>query len=124
MIKASRVDFSKLNVWNEAKALAVDIYKSTNKEPVLRDFSFRDQVRRAAVSVASNIAEGNDRETTREFIRFLYIAKGSLAELMTQIEIGKEIGYFNDDYEALKSSCIKIGNMLGAFIKTLKAQEK
>jgi len=53
----------------------------------------------------------------------LYVAKGSLAELMTQIEIGKEIGYSSDDYEALKSSCVKVGNMLGAFIKTLKAQE-
>ncbi|NLM43552.1 MAG: four helix bundle protein [Clostridiales bacterium] len=117
------MDFTSLKVWQEAKELAVMIYKITDKEPICRDYSFKDQIRRSAISIASNIAEGNDRETDKEFIRFLYISKGSLAELMTQIEIGREIGYFKDEYEILKSHCNKISNMLGAFIRTLKAQE-
>ena len=106
------MDFTSLKVWQEAKELAVMIYKITDKEPICRDYSFKDQIRRSAISIASNIAEGNDRETDKEFIRFIYISKGSLAELMTQIEIGREIGYFKYEYELLKSQCNKISNML------------
>lgn len=116
------MDFASLNVWQEAKKLAVMIYSITDKDPISRDFSFRVQVRRSAISIASNIAEGNDRETDREFVRFLYIAKGSSAELLTQIEIGREIGYFKEDYEVIRSSCRKINKMIGALIKKIKTR--
>lgn len=120
----SNTDFTSLRIWQEAKNLAVTIYKITEKDAISKDYSLRDQIRRSSISIASNIAEGNDRETDREFIRFLYIAKGSSAELMTQIEIGKEVGYFKEDYEDIKSSCRKINNMIGALIKTIKHRIK
>ena len=79
--------FKDLSVWQKSRDLAVNMYKLTNKGPFKHDFGLRDQVRRAAVSIASNIAEGDERDTNKEAIRFFYISKGSLAELRTQMEI-------------------------------------
>ena len=81
----SSTDFRKLIVWQKSKDLAVDIYKLTSTDKLSKDYSLTDQMRRATVSIPSNIAEGNDRGTQKEFIRYLHIAKGSLAELMTQL---------------------------------------
>ena len=81
----SSTDFKKLIVWQKSKDLAVDIYKLTSSGNIAKDYSLVDQMRRAAVSISSNIAEGNDRGTNKESVRYLYIAKGSLAELMTQL---------------------------------------
>ena len=111
--------FRELTVWQRAKALAVSVYKNTNEGTLARDFGLRDQLRRAAVSVPSNIAEGDERDTNKESVRFLYIAKGSLAEVITQIEIAFEIGYFDKSQrETLLSECDAIGRMLGSLIKT------
>ncbi|MGI6586264.1 MAG: four helix bundle protein [Lutisporaceae bacterium] len=77
----SSTDFRKLIVWQKSKDLAVDIYRITSIGKLSKDYSLTDQMRRAAVSIPSNIAEGNDREHKKEFIRYLYIAKGSLSEL-------------------------------------------
>ena len=79
--------FKDLVVWQKARDLAVIIYRISNKTPLSKDFSLRDQMRRSAVSIASNIAEGDERDTDKESVRFLFIAKGSLAELRTQLEI-------------------------------------
>ena len=89
-----------LRVWQRAKELAVIIYKLTSTGPLSRDFGLRDQMRRAAVSIASNIAEGDERDTNKDSVRFLYMAKGSLAELRTQLEIARDIG-------ALELSCFE-----------------
>jgi four helix bundle protein len=75
--------FRGLVVWQKAKKLAVRIYKISNEGLLGKDFGFRDQIRRSAVSIPSNIAEGDERGTDKESIRFFYIAKGSLAELRT-----------------------------------------
>ena len=83
--------FRGLNVWQKAKDLAVFIYKTTNTGYFSRDFGLRDQIRRSAISIASNIAEGDERDTNKESVRFLYIAKGSLGELLTQIIISKSV---------------------------------
>jgi len=110
--------FRELTVWQRAKALAVSVYKHTNEGTLARDYGLRDQLRRAVVSVPSNIAEGDERDTNKESVRFLYIAKGSLAEVITQIEIAFEIGYFNKSQrEVLLSECDAIGRMLGSLIK-------
>ena len=66
--------FEELECWQKATSLAIEIYRISSKGELGKDFGFRDQLRRSAVSVASNIAEGKERETTAEFIRFLYIA--------------------------------------------------
>ena len=81
--------FEELNIWKHSKQLCVELYRAI--EP-LRDYSFRDQMRRAAISIPSNIAEGAERNSLREFIHFLHIAKGSSAELRTQLQIASKLG--------------------------------
>ena len=110
--------FRELKVWQLSKALAVDVYRITQTEPFRKDFSLKDQIRRAAVSIPSNIAEGDERGSNREAVRFFYIAKGSLAELQTQLEIAYEIGYVKKEIvESLENKCVTIGKMLGSLIK-------
>ena len=112
-------NFKELRVWQEAKNLSITVYKLTENGKFSKDYSLRDQVRRAAVSIASNIAEGYERNSDKDFIRFLLIAKGSLAELRTQLEIAKEITYMNDEtFEKLEEHCNKIGAMQSKLIKS------
>jgi four helix bundle protein len=110
--------FRDLRVWRSAKELAVEIYRETASGSLSRDFGLRDQMRRSAVSIPSNIAEGDERDTNKEAVRFLYIAKGSLAELRTQLEIARDVGALPDKAHApLETRCREIGRMLGALIK-------
>jgi len=110
--------FRELQVWNKAKDLAIYVYKVTNKGDICKDFGLRDQIRRAVISIASNIAEGDERGTNKDSVRFLYIAKGSLAELLTQIIISKEIGYIDGEvFKYIVSESDAIGKMLGKLIK-------
>jgi len=110
--------FKDLNVWQKSKSLAVQIYKVTGGGRFAQDFGLRDQMRRAAVSICCNIAEGDERNSNRDSIRFFHIAKGSLAELITQLEIADEIGYLDSDImKSLLKECEEIGKMLGSLIK-------
>ena len=110
--------FRELKVWQHSKDMAVYIYQLTNQGSFERDFGLKDQIRRAAVSIPSNIAEGDERNTNKESIRFFYIAKGSLAEVVTQTIIAREIGYLSDSiYNELIDECSIIGKMLGKLIK-------
>ena len=84
--------FKKLEVWKLSARLSSDIYKELAG---LKDYGFKDQITRSGLSIPSNIAEGEERDSLKDSIRFLYIAKGSAAELMTQIYIGMEIGYID-----------------------------
>ena len=77
--------FEDLVAWQKARLLANDVYRITREGPLARDFGLRDQMQRAAVSIASNIAEGFERDTIPDFIHFLFIAKGSAGELRTQL---------------------------------------
>ena len=98
--------------------LAVSIYKITAVGAFKSDFGLRDQIRRAAVSISSNIAEGDERGTNKEAVRFLCIAKGSLAELQTQLIIAQEIGYIDSVIlKDLDERCQMLGKMIGALIK-------
>ena len=110
--------FRALRVWQVSKELAVQIYRVTDTGPLARDFGLRDQIRRAAVSIPSNIAEGDERDTNKDSVRFLYIAKGSLAELRTQLEIARDVGALTSEaYHQLEPKSAEIGRMLGALIK-------
>jgi len=110
--------FKGLIVWQRAKDLAVNIYKASEGGSLGRDFGLKDQIRRSAVSIASNLAEGDERDTDRESVRFFYIAKASLAELQTQIQIAYEIGYLEKQiYESADKSCEELGKMIGSLIK-------
>lgn len=88
------MNFKELDVWKRSARLSAEIYKATFN---LNDFGFRDQLTRSGLSVPSNIAEGVSRLSDKETVQFLSIAKGSLAELETQVLIGMDIGYINKD---------------------------
>lgn len=109
--------FRGLVVWQRAKNLAVRVYRVCAEGRLASDFRLSDRLQRSAVSIASNIAEGDERGSDREAARFFFIAKGSLAELSTQIEIAKE-DYLNSEVVgAVEAECVAIGKMLGALIK-------
>jgi four helix bundle protein len=112
--------FRDLKVWQRAKELAVDVYAAVKRSPDLaKDFGLRDQMQRAAVSVCSNIAEGDERDTDKDAVRFFYIAKGSVAELITQLEIAKDARLVDSiSADALIKEAEEIGAMLGALIKS------
>lgn len=96
--------FKDLIVWQKAKNLAVIVYRASEGGALGRDFGLRDQIRRSAVSIASNLSEGDERATDKESVRFFYIAKGSLAELRTQIQIAYEIGHLEkQSYESIEA---------------------
>ena len=104
--------FQDLNVWLKSKDLAVYIYKLTTKDKFSKDFGLRDQIRGAAVSIPSNIAEGDEYGSDKQSVRFFYIAKGSSAEVLTQAIISHEIGYINEkDYKYIESECKAISGM-------------
>ena len=99
-------------MWQRAKDLAVYSYKLTGKEPFAKDFSLRDQIRRAAVSIPNNIAEGDDLGSNKQAIRHFYIATGSAAEVLTQAIIALEIGYIdNKSFEYIQNERSAISEM-------------
>jgi four helix bundle protein len=111
-------NFKELHVWQLAKELAVKIYKLTQTEKFSKDFGFKDQIQRSAVSIPSNIAEGDSLDTDKQSTRHFFIARGSTAELRTQLIISVEIGYIsNEEFEIPESYCDKIGAMLTTLIK-------
>ena len=111
-------NFKKLLVWLKAKDLAVNVYKLTNNGPIIKNYGLRDQIRRSAVSIPSNIAEGDNLGTDKQSINHFYIARGSTAELRTQLIISSEIGYLSSDTsEELEKSCDEICAMLTSIIK-------
>jgi four helix bundle protein len=106
--------FEDIVAWQYGRALCREIYLITERQPFARDFALRDQIRRAAISVPSNIAEGFERFRPAEFHQFLSIAKGSLGELRTQLYIAGDIGYLDDEtqtalFEAASVTATKIG---------------
>ena len=111
-------NFQKLIVWQLSKDLAVNIYHLTRKENFSKDFGLKDQIRRSAVSIPSNIAEGDESGTDKLSVRFFYIAKGSTAELMTQVIIANEIGYLDNlTRNEFVDECDKISAMLSKLIR-------
>jgi four helix bundle protein len=109
--------FEELDVWKRACRLAVDIYESLRK---CSDYGLKDQMTRSSVSIASNIAEGAERNSKAEYVRFLHIAKGSAAELRTQVYIAQQIGiYKNTQTTKLINELKEISSMLQGLIKSL-----
>ena len=112
-------DFNKLVVWQKAKEIAVEIYKLTLEKPVAKDFGFKDQMQRAAVSIPTNIAEGEQLGSDKQSVRHFYIARGSSAELMTLLTIGIEIGYIsNEKADMMIEKCRHLSISLTKLIKT------
>ncbi len=112
-----RDGFQGLKVWQKSKDLAVQIYKITEQGMFGKDYGLRDQVRRSSVSIPSNIAEGDERDTDKEAVRYLYIAKGSAAELLTQLIIAHEVNYIDETtFKELEEKCLEISGMLSRLI--------
>ncbi len=105
--------FRELKVWQETKGLAVTIYRLTSTGSLARDSGLKNQLQRSAVSIPSNIAEGYERKSNPEFIRYLLIAKGSLSELITQLEIAREVGLIEEpSFLPIEDKCNKVSAML------------
>lgn len=119
----SALGFENLECWKKSVELAVQIYQVTQRGGFEKDYGLRDQIRRAVVSISSNIAEGKERETIPEFIRFLYIAKGSAGELRTQILIARRTGYLQQkEFTELNEKAGHISRMIGSLIKKLRGK--
>jgi len=108
-----------LVVWQKSKELAKGIYKATDRMPKSEIFGLTSQMRRASVSIPSNIAEGYNRKTRPEYLRSLRIASGSQAELSTQWEIATELGMMRED-AAITGLMVEIDRMLFALIRKLE----
>ena len=111
-------NYQKLIVWQKAMELTVGIFKLAEKLPKKEIYALSNQMRRAAVSIPSNIAEGHGRRYPREFVRFLLIARGSRAELETQLQLCVKVGYLtNADITETSKLISEIGKMLNTLIK-------
>lgn len=116
--------FKDLDVWNKAIEVTKDIYKATKSFPKEEIYGLASQIRRSAISIPSNIAEGKARQTKSEYIQYLYIALGSTAELQTQVIIANELDYI--DNKATKEhleSINHIERMLRNLIKGLRSSQ-
>ena len=111
--------FENLEVWKKSIILAKEVYSLVKFFPKEENYALSDQVRRSAVSIPSNIAEGSGRNSSKEFTQFLYIALGSINELETQLIIAKEVGYLND-INGIRKKILKIKKMLNSLITSIK----
>jgi four helix bundle protein len=111
------VRFEDIIVWQKAKELTVLIYYTFRNN---RDFSFKDQIQRASVSIMNNIAEGFERKGDKEFKKFLFIAKGSSGEVRSMLHLAVELKYINENqFNEMFDKAIEITRMLSGFIKKL-----
>ena len=117
---ASIADYRELNVWREALVLAESVYRSTKQFPADERFGLTAQLRRAAISVPSCIAEGNARNSTRDYLRFLSMASGSLAEIETQLVLAFRLGYLPEaENDALAAEVRAVYKLLQALKNAL-----
>ncbi|MCI5047183.1 MAG: four helix bundle protein [Aquisalinus sp.] len=113
-------DYRDLDVWKFSMELSVDVYRATSRFPNTEMYGLTAQMRRASVSIASNIAEGYGRETTAAFIQFLRIAQGSLKELETQTMLAERLNFLGQDPAKQQLEKItRIGKMLNGLIRSL-----
>jgi four helix bundle protein len=114
-------NYKELKVWQKSYQLCLDIYTITKGFPKEETYGMTSQIRRSALSVPCNIAEGYGRKTTPEYIRSLYIAYGSNCELETQVLLSKDLDYIKvEDFKKLKADIEEVERMLKALIKSLE----
>jgi four helix bundle protein len=112
--------FEDIEAWQKARELTREIYRVTKQGAFAKDFGLRDQIRRAAVSIMFNIAEGFERGSNKEFIQFLFIAKGSAGEVRSQLYIAFDLGYIGKEaFEQLNADLISISRQISGFVKYL-----
>ena len=117
-------DFEELGIFQKARELSKKIYPITQRGEFKNDFRFVQQIRAAAGSIMDNIAEGFERTGNKEFLNFLYIAKGSCGEVRSQLIRANDVGYFTpEEYEELYTECRKLSAAIMNFIKEIKASD-
>lgn len=109
--------FEDIIAWKKGKELVILVYRHFQS---CNDYGFKNQIQRASISITNNIAEGFERKTNKELINYLYIAKGSAAEVRSMLSIGKELNYFSEkQFDSLYLLSLEILKLLSGFIKTL-----
>lgn len=116
--------YEELEIWNLSIEIALKVYELTSKGEFMKDYGLRDQIRRASVSISSNIAEGFEMNNNNDFIRFLRIAKSSAGEVRSQLYISYELGYINSrEYNELTDKLITLSSQNGKFISYLLSKK-
>ena len=114
-------NFEEIDAWQKARKLTQDIYNISNHGSFSKDFGLRDQICRASVSIMSNIAEGFERNGTKEFVQFLAIAKGPVGEVKGQLYVALDQGYINQDiFDRLFALSTETGRMIGGLMNYLR----
>ncbi len=117
--------FEDLKIWKLSLKITKDIYDLTNRKEFSKDFSLRDQIRRAIISVSSNIVEGFEKNNNNEFIRFLKIAKGSVGEVRNQLYIALAVDYITEqEFDKINKELEDLANQIGGFIVYLEKKRK
>ena len=117
--------FEEINAWQNARGLVKDVYSMTRTGDFSKDFGLRDQIQRAAVSICSNIAEEFERRGNKEFVNFLWIAKGSAAEVCSQLHNARDLGDISDErFKLIYESAKQIGGMLFNLITVLSSTDR
>ena len=117
--------FEDIIAWQKGMELCNAIYAITLKENFAKDYALKDQIRKSAISVPSNISEGFERESNNQFIYFLVIAKASAGELRTQLYIAKNQKYISEkEFDELKEQCLSVSKMISGFISYLREKRK
>lgn len=125
MAKSTSTYLENLECWQQAKKLAVDMYQISANGNLNQDFTLRDQLRKSAIAIASQIANGRERRDTSEFIQFLRAAKASAAELRTQLIVSREIGYLSEgDFLDLEDKINRITAMIGGLIRAIRKRSE
>ena len=116
--------FEEIESWKNSRSLTKRIYKVTSSGTFTRDFGLKDQIRRASVSILSNIAEGFERGGDKEFLQFLAIAKGSCGEVRSQLYVALDQEYLSqDEFEELSRSATEVSQLLSGLMKYLKESD-
>ncbi len=117
--------YEELGVWQKSVSLAIEIYKTTERFPQMEKFGLTGQIRRATTSVPANIAEGWGRGSTKEYIQFLLVARGSLLELETHLIIAQKLNYLKEEQlQGLRTRTGQIGRMLNGLIHALRVRRQ
>ena len=118
-------DYKELQVWQKAVSLVTEIYKTTHAFPADERFGLTSQIRRSVTSVPANIAEGWGRGSTKEYVQFLIIARGSLLELETHLIVSGNLGYLGQlQVTSAQKQIDEIGRMINSLIRSLRAQQR
>ena len=117
-MKSMKIEkFEDIMSWQKSKLLTADIYKTFSN---LKDFGFKNQIERASVSVMNNIAEGYERKSNKDFVKFLFIAKGSCGEVRSLLNLALELKYINKiNHRELSENAVQISKLLSGLIKSL-----